>query len=284
MTIEILYQTQYTYAEAVSFSPHLYRLFPRGDRHTLVRSVAFQTNADAAVNYRRDLFDNEIASVFYPEKSALLAVHLRIVLEVERKNAFGFLLAGHALEWPFAYTPEEARVLAPYLANPDGMGVSLPFWQPPAAPQPTVSMLVSLNEALRGHLAYERREEGAARSPAETLACRSGACRDFAVLMAATLRGMGVAARLASGYLGEFGVEKSERRAEGALHAWVEAYLPGAGWVGFDPTNGTLCDHHHLTAAVGLAPADISPVIGRYFHASHVPAQMLASLQIHEIA
>jgi transglutaminase-like putative cysteine protease len=174
--------------------------------------------------------------------------------------------------------------LAPYLALEGGSPPELPFWETPRTPQPTVSTLTSLNSAIRENLAYERREEGTARTSSETLTCGSGACRDFAVLFAETLRGMGIAARLASGYLGEFGVAPDERRAEGALHAWVEAYLPGAGWVGFDPTNGTLCDHHHLTAAVGLEPADISPVVGRYFHDTHVPAQMLASLQLHEIA
>ena len=68
--------------------------------------------------------------------------------------------------------------------------------------------------------------------------------------------------------------------AEGALHAWTEIYLPGAGWVGFDPTNGYLCNHHHITAAVGLTPADISPILGNYYHPTHVPAQMSASLQV----
>jgi transglutaminase-like putative cysteine protease len=98
------------------------------------------------------------------------------------------------------------------------------------------------------------------------------------VLLAETLRGLGLAARIASGYLCEFG--EAGKVAEGALHAWAEVYLPGAGWVGMDPTNGTFCDHHHLTAAVGLTPADISPVLGNYYHATHVPAQMTASLQI----
>ena len=102
------------------------------------------------------------------------------------------------------------------------------------------------------HLAYERREEGVAREPAETIALGRGACRDFAVLLAVLLRQMGVAARLASGYMVETG--ERERRAEGALHAWTEAYLPGAGWIGLDPTNGILCDHHHILAAVGLEP------------------------------
>jgi transglutaminase-like putative cysteine protease len=98
------------------------------------------------------------------------------------------------------------------------------------------------------------------------------------VLLAEKLRGLGIAARLASGYLCEFG--DADKVAEGSLHAWVEAYLPGAGWVGLDPTNGTLCSHHHLTAAVGLTPAQISPVLGRYYHSKHIASAMQASLRI----
>ena len=99
------------------------------------------------------------------------------------------------------------------------------------------------------------------------------------MLLVEALRGMGLAARLASGYLCEFG--DAEKVAEGALHAWVETYLPGAGWIGLDPTNGTFCDHHHLTAAVGLTPDDISPMLGSYFHPTQVPKQtMSASLSI----
>jgi transglutaminase-like putative cysteine protease len=278
--IEILYQTQYTYAEPVSFSPHVYRLFPKADRDFVVRRVDFQTNAEAIVNFRRDLFDNEIASCFYPDYSALLAVNLRLELDVREKNAFGFLLAPHALDFPFTYTPEEMRVLAPYLR--DAGTLELPFWKRPRSPVSTIEMLVGLNRNLREHLAYERRDHGAARTSAETLAAGGGACRDFAVLLATTLRALGIATRLASGYLSEFGV--AERRAEGSLHAWTEAYLPGAGWVGFDPTNGVLCNHHHVTAAVGLDAADIAPVSGRYFHSREIPAQMLASLKIHEIS
>jgi transglutaminase-like putative cysteine protease len=92
------------------------------------------------------------------------------------------------------------------------------------------------------------------------------------------LRGLGVATRLASGYLCEFG--DGEKVAEGSLHAWTEAYIPGAGWLGMDPTNGTFCDHHHLTAAVGLVPADIAPVLGNYYSKRPIPSTMNASLQI----
>ena len=276
MKVEIRYQTQYAYAGAVSFSPHIYRLFPKAERHLRVLDSAFQTNADAVVNYRRDLFDNEIASCFYPGQSALLQASFRLELDIARKNAFGFLLASHALEVPFEYQPQDLRMLQPYREG--ATSFELPFWKMQGRRRPTVHTLMELNDALHDHLAYERRDEGDPLPPEETIARRRGACRDFAVLLAEYLRGMGLATRLASGYLCEFG--DAGKVAEGSLHAWTEVYLPGAGWVGMDPTNGTFCDHHHLTAAVGLTPADIAPVVGNYFHKTHVPAQMTASLQI----
>jgi len=274
--VTIQYQTQYAYAEPVSFSPHLFRLFPKSDRYLSVRRLAFQTNADAAIHYRRDLFDNEFASCFYPENSALLQVSLEIDLVLTPRNAFDFLLESRALDLPFAYTPAETHALSPYLQNRPAP--ILPFWQPPTRPQPTVDALVALNSAIHDHLPYERRDEGAAWSPEETLRQGHGSCRDFSVLLAEVARGLGLAARLASGYLCEFG--ETDKRAEGSLHAWTEIYLPGGGWVGFDPTNGYLCNHHHITAAVGFTPEDISPILGNYFHPTPVTSSMTASLQI----
>ena len=276
MRVRIAYQTQYAYEEAVTFSTHLFRLFPKPDRSTRVRALDFQTNAGAVVSMRRDIFDNEVASCFYPGKTALLAASLSIELEIAERNAFDFLLASHALTLPFAYTPQEAYVLAPYCSAVPA--IEVPFWKAPASPQPTLETLLALNSALHAELAYERRDEGAAYAPEETLRLGRGSCRDFAVLLAEVARGLGLAARLASGYLCEFG--DAEKVAEGALHAWTELYLPGAGWVGFDPTNGYLCNHHHLTAAVGLTPADISPVLGDYFADRRVPHSMTASLQV----
>ena len=276
MTVTILYQTQYSYAEAVSFTTHLFRLFPKSDRYVSVRRLAFQTNADASIKYRRDLFDNEIASCFYPEESALLQASLEIELVITPRNAFEFLLKSHALDLPFSYSAPEGHALSPYLQyRPAPV---LPFWQPPSQPQPTVETLVALNSAIHDHLAYERRDEGAAWAPEETLERGRGSCRDFAVLLAEVARGLGLAARLASGYLCEFG--EAEKRAEGSLHAWTEIYLPGAGWVGFDPTNGYLCNHHHITAAVGFTPEDITPIFGSYFHSTAIESRMNASLQI----
>ena len=275
MKVRLAYQTQFAYAEPVSFSLHFFRLFPKTGRHLTISHLDFQTNAGADVHYRHDLFDNEIASVFYPGKSALLAASLAIELDVQERNPFGFILAKHALDFPFRYTPREADVLAPYLRSSGPL--ALPFWSAPDAPQPTVDVLVGLNEALHKNIAYARREEGAAYTAAETLRLGGGSCRDYAVLLAEVARGLGVAARLASGFLCEF--EGGKKVAEGAMHAWTELYLPGAGWIGFDPTNGYLCNHYHLTAAVGLTPDDISPIAGT-FAPPGVSASMTAALQI----
>ncbi|HWB58972.1 MAG TPA: transglutaminase family protein [Chthoniobacteraceae bacterium] len=277
MRIKVSYRADYHYESTVSFSPHTFRLFPKPDRFVNVRGVKFKTNAAADVQYRRDMFDNEIAVCFYPEKGRDLKSTLTMDLELRVKNPFHFLLESHALDFPFKYLPREQDALLPFLkprsAKPSAM---LPFWKP--EPGPLVSALVGLNDAIHKSIRYERRDEGVAREPAETLALGAGACRDFSVLLAETLRANGIAARLASGYLCEFGTK--EKRAEGALHAWVEAYLPGAGWVGFDPTNGTLCNHYHITAAVGLVPDDITPVSGSYYNKTRVASTMDASLKL----
>ena len=277
MKVEIRYASTYTYARRVSFSPHIFRLMPKVDQHLKVRRFDFQTNRGGVVNWRRDLFDNETASCFYPNFSTTLSARLRLVLEIEPKNAFGFLLEPQALHVPFAYRAHEMRVLGPYLAQTEP-APALRFWRAPVTQRPTIDTLVDLNAALHKHIAYERRDEGAARPAMETLKRGRGSCRDFAVVLVDVLRGLGLAARHASGYLCEFG--EGEKRAEGSLHAWVETFLPGAGWVGLDPTNGTLCDHHHLTAAVGLTPADIAPIVGSYYHQTEVPHKMEATLEI----
>ena len=143
-----------------------------------------------------------------------------------------------------------------------------------------MTTLTGLNWAIHENLAYERREEGTARTPEETLRLGSGSCRDFAALFAALLREYGVASRLASGFLVEPG--DGDHYAYNALHAWVEAYLPGAGWIGFDPTNGYLCSHHHIATAVGTNPDQITPILGTFYSkpGTNLVPEMDATLEV----
>lgn len=281
--LSIRHRTVYRYRRSVGFAPHRVRLFPRSEPHLLVRERRFATNEGADVQYRLDLFDNTVAVCLYSEEADELGLDLSLELELYDKNPFHFVLDSHAVFFPFEYRPQELRVLRTYqqLRPGDRVG-ELPFWRRPSPVdrRPTVDALVELNRAVAKHIAYQRREEGPPLAPAETLERRRGACRDTAFLLACYLREQGLAARLASGYLCELGVAAEKRRAEGALHAWTEAYLPGAGWVGLDPTNGIWANHDFITTAVGLVPEDVAPITGTYYGRESVESTMEAQIEM----
>ena len=280
MKLGLRYQTTYRYEEPVGFSPHHVRLFPRSDRFSRVRRLDFGTLPKGTVRYSRDVFENTVASCFFPERSKELEFRLAINLDLDEKDPFHFILENGAVELPFEYDPAIAPLLEPYRARRTKDRLVVPGWDAPTIRKrrPTVGTLVELTKRLHECIGYERREEGAALSPAETLRRGRGACRDVTVLLAEILRQMGLAARLTSGYLRES--DSETRRAEGSLHAWTEVFLPGAGWIGLDATNGVFCNHNFIGAAVGLTPADITPISGIYFHKKQIPAQMTSKLQL----
>lgn len=280
MKLGIRYQTTYKYERAVRFSPHDVRLFPRQDRFSRVQKLDFKTNPATNVRFARDVFDNTVASCFFSDPSAELHLQLSLDLEIDEKDPFHFILENSAVELPFNYDPQILAVLAAYRARQTDDELSVPGWTPPALSKKrnTVAALAELNRLLHESLGYERREEGAARSPVETLRKGSGACRDIAVLLAELLREMGLAARLVSGYLRES--DSETRRAEGSLHAWTEVFLPGAGWVGLDATNGIFCNHNFISAAVGLKSCDVTPISGSYFHKEEIPNRMTSCLEL----
>jgi transglutaminase-like putative cysteine protease len=280
MKLGIRYETEYSYDEPVGFSPHDIRLFPKGGRFVRVRRLDFTTRPEATVRFSHDVFDNTIASCFFPERSPELHLRLAIDLELEKRDPFHFLLENYAVDLPFTYERLLLPILEPYRERRTSKELQLPRWLAPTRKKPrsTVSALVELNQTIHEAIGYERREEGIAREPTETLWLGRGACRDVAVLLAEILREMGLAARLASGYLRE--TDAKSRRAEGSLHAWTEVFLPGAGWIGLDATNGVFCNHNFISTAVGLTPADITPVSGSYYHKEEIPARMTSRLEL----
>jgi transglutaminase-like putative cysteine protease len=277
MKLTITYCAEYRYERRVSLSPHTVRLFPRDALQARVRRLDFATNATGAVHWRHDLFDNVVAQCFYPREDDRLVYRLDAEIAVEQRNPFGFLLDSRALQWPADYDTREREVLGPFMR---AESAELPAALRPMSGSETVGALVAMNQWIHANIAYERRDEGNPHPPAETLRLRRGSCRDTAVLLAAALRAQGLAARLVSGYLWESASDPSERKADGALHAWTEVFLPGAGWVGMDPSNGVFADHHYLATAVGISPADIAPVTGLYYGDSKVPHRLETTLEI----
>jgi transglutaminase-like putative cysteine protease len=277
MRLTIRYRAEYRYDSPASLSIHVLRLFPRPDPLVRIERQSLMTVDNASVQFRRDLFDNVVATCFFPDELPRLAIGLDLDLDVRERNPFDFLLEPRGLRIPCDYTPEERRLLAPYLRPtqnavwPESLAV---------ASRPTIEGLIAMNRWTADAIGYERREDGEPLSVGETLARGRGACRDVAVLMAEALRHNGVAARLVSGYLFEGDVADEDRRAASAMHAWAEAYLPGAGWIGLDPTHGVLCDHCFVPTAVGLSSADIAPVSGTYFSDTPVGSTLSSSLAV----
>ena len=196
--------------------------------------------------------------------------------EVAKKNPFDFVLARRAVQMPFAYEEDIASIICAYCQRQTGDKISLPGWTLPMqdSPRETVATLVALTKLLHHTISYQRREEGAAQAPAETLRLRRGS---FVVTRRCCWRkscGTIIWRReLVSGYLRE--TDEEIRRAEGSLHAWTEVFLPGAGWVGLDPTNGILCNDNFIAAAVGLRPKRTSRRLAEVFtHRDRVPAEM----------
>ncbi len=279
MKLGLRYESIYRYDEPVGFSPHEVRLFPRADRFAHVRRLDFKANGNGSIRYARDVFDNIVATCFFPARMQELRFDLEIDLDLEKKNAFDFILESSAVEMPFEYAAELSEILAPFLKRQTDCELPIPDWTSPAQKrQGTVSALVALNEALHAHIQYERREEGAALTPEETLRLGRGACRDVSVLLAEILRASGLAARLVSGYLRES--DENNKRAEGSLHAWTEVFLPGAGWIGMDATNGVFANHNFITAAVGLRPADITPIAGTYYKSAAIASKLTSRLEL----
>jgi transglutaminase-like putative cysteine protease len=265
MRVKIENLMRYKYEEPVGFSPHLVRLFPRIDHAITMYHHEVVVNLEADIQYRRDLYDNLVAKCFLPKEGQLLELSVNLDLEISERNPFHFLLTQNATHLPIQYSSRERRMLAPFLeVSPEEAVDGRELWRPVDGWE-TVDALLSLTKALNQGIHYEVREEGEAFLPAETLQSRNGACRDIGLLAASMLRQAGIGCRLVSGFLCAYGDDEKNPWTENALHAWLEVFLSGAGWIGLDPTNGVFCDHHFIPAAVGIDMADIAPITGNYY-------------------
>ncbi len=225
---------------------------------------------DYFVNWQQDPYSNRLARLVFPKKTKEFSVEVDLVAELTVINPFDFFLETEAETFPFKYDAVLARELAPYL-TPEPVTPKLAEFIAAVRKEkvPTVNYLVGMNQQLASQIKYLIRLEPGIQTPEQTLTLLSGSCRDSSWLLVQVLRHLGLAARFVSGYLIQLKADvKSLDGPSGAtsdftdLHAWAEVYLPGAGWIGLDPTSGLLAGEGHIPLACTAEPANAAAITG----------------------
>ncbi len=271
-TLRVRHVTTYRYARPVELGEHRMMLRPRdGHDQRLVESELTIEPRPTRIRWLYDAFDNCVALATFAGATTSLSVESRSTVERTEDDSPGGEIDPRARHFPFSYLPEElpdvARSIERLYGDPGG---DLDRWANQfvnsGGTTLTGDLLMTMTCAIREGFAYERREEAGVQPPWLTLDRRKGSCRDFAVLMMEAARVLGVAARFVSGYIYVPGGQSaSERLGGGATHAWVQVYLPGAGWIEFDPTNGLIGGRDLIRVAVARVPSQATPLTGIYY-------------------
>ena len=289
--VALSHSTRYRYDRPVSLSPHIVRLRPAPHCRTPVLSYSLKVEPRTQfLNWQQDPHGNYLARVVFPEKTRELKVEVDLVAELSVINPFDFFLEASAETYPFEYEPWLAKDLAPFREPlPVGPKLCDLLKGVDRRPRRTVEFLVDLNQQLSKDIKYVIRLEPGVQAPEETLTLRSGSCRDTGWLLVQILRHLGLAARFVSGYLIQLVADvKSLDGPSGAaadftdLHAWAEVYLPGAGWVGLDPTSGLLAGEGHLPLAATPEPFSAAPIAGSVDECESVLEHEMRVRRIHE--
>ena len=270
--VALHHKTSYRYDRLVNLSPHEVRLRPAPHARTPILSYSLTVlPKEHFINWQQDPYGNYIGRFVFPEQTDVLEFTVDLVADMTVINPFDFFVEKYAETFPFAYPDLLQSELSPYTKSQEP-GPLLTEWvagarrELLAQPMGTNDFLVAVNQRLQRDIAYLLRMEPGVQAPEETLEKRSGSCRDTGWLLVQILREMGLAARFVSGYLIQLTADQEALDGPSGttvdftdLHAWTEVYVPGAGWIGLDPTSGMLASEGHIPLACTAMPSSAAP-------------------------
>ena len=273
MTIRVAIQhdTSYQFDRPVRVYPHTLRLRPAPHCRTPICGYTLKVSPEPHfINWQQDPFGNYMARLVFPEPVRTLRFAVEVVADLRVINPFDFFVEEYAEEIPFTYPPALQKELVPYLeTEPAGPLLTAHLDRIDRTPRRSVDFLVDLNRQLYERVAYTIRMEPGVQSCERTLALSSGSCRDSAWLLVQVLRHLGLAARFVSGYLVQLTPDVPALDGPSGpksdftdLHAWAEVYVPGAGWIGLDPTSGLFAGEGHIPLACTPGVASAAPITG----------------------
>jgi len=267
--LKVSHSTVYRYNEPVGLGEHRMMFRPRESHDLrLIRTHLTITPQPAHLRWLHDPFDNSVAVATFEGTTAELRFESAVTLEHFENTVPEYPLEEYARTYPFRYSDEDFPNLERALAH-HYYAASVAEWAlqflDPAETTDTMKILRAMTHGIREQFTYARRVEKGVQSPEKTLQSQQGSCRDFAVLMMEACRSLGIAARFVSGYVyAPGGSVRSGITGGGATHAWMQAYLPGAGWIDFDPTNSIVGNRNLIRVAVAWAPEHVLPLWGTY--------------------
>jgi transglutaminase-like putative cysteine protease len=268
--LAVRHVTTYRYRQPVAFGEHRLMLRPReGHDQRILEARLEITPAPVTLRWLHDVFGNSVAVARFQGRASELRFDSYVRLDHEPSGADDLWLDPNGATWPFAYGAEEiadlSRTIERHFPDPER---EVDRWARRFVrgngPTDTLEMLSDITHAVRREFSYIARENGGTQPPVRTLKLGSGTCRDFAVLMMEAVRSLGLAARFVSGYLYSPGRDGRSHVGGGATHAWVRVYLPGAGWVEFDPTNGIVGNRDLIRVAVARQASQAVPLSGTW--------------------